>query len=370
MKEAITSFVGLDVHKDSIAVAVAQAGRQAPRFIGTVVPRLASLQKVLGAIGHASRTLVVYEAGPCGYGLARRLTADGYSCEVVAPARIARSPIDQRIKTDRRDALLLARESRAGNLVPVVIPDERDEALRDLSRTREDALAARLRAHQQMKALLLRQGRCCPGRIAWSAAHERTLSQIRLPHPAQAIAFVEYRNSIKDAHERLERITEALRLQSSHWRMRPLVQALMCLRGFDFVAAVTFVAEIGDARRFAHPTGLMSYLGLVPSEFSSGKSRHQGSITKTGNKHARRILIEAAWTYCHSPRVGRSLEVRQQGQPKTVRDISWRAQLRLTKRFRHLRMGRKLPQNKVCVAIARELCGFIWDIARQVEPLA
>lgn len=264
---------------------------------------------------------------------------------------------------------MLARESRAGNLVPVVVPDERDEAIRDLSRTREDVLAARLRARQQLKALLLRHGHAYAGKTSWTAAHERTLSTIRLPYPAQEIAFVEYRNAIKDAHERLERVTEALRLQSSHWRMNLLVRALMCLRGFDFIAAVTFVAEIGDPRRFAHPTALMAYLGLVPSEFSSGKTRHQGSITKAGNKHARRILIESAWAYCHSPRVSRDLEVRQQGQPKTIRDISWRAQLRLTKRFRHLRMGRKLPQNKVCVAVARELCGFIWDIARQVKPL-
>ena len=369
MKETITSFVGLDVHKESIAIAVAEAGRQAPRFIGTVIPSLRSLQSALRKINSASRTLVVYEAGPCGYGLARRLNAQGYACEVVSPAHIARSPIEQRVKTDRRDALLLARESRAGNLIAAVVPDERDEAIRDLSRTREDVLAARLRAHQQMKALLLRHGRTCPGRIAFSAAHERTLSSIRLSHPAQEIAFVEYRNAIKDAHERLERVTEALRLQSNQWRMNPLVRALMCLRGFDFIAAITFVAEIGDPRRFARPTALMAYLGLVPSEFSSGQSRHQGSITKAGNKHARRILIESAWAYCHSPRVSRDLEVRQQGQPKAVRDISWRAQLRLTKRFRHLRMARHLPQNKVCVAIARELCGFIWDIARQIKPL-
>ena len=194
--------------------------------------------------------------------------------------------------------------------------------------------------------------------------------KLRLPHPAREFAFVEYRNTIKDAHERLERIVEALRLQSSQWRMYPLVRALMCLRGFDFIAALTLIAEIGDPRRFTHPTALMAYLGLVPSEFSSGKTRRQGSITKAGNIHARRIPIEATWTYCHSPRVSRSLEVRQQGQPKAVRDISWRAQLGLTKRFRHPRMGRKLPQNKVCVAIARKLCGFIWDIARQVKPLA
>jgi len=369
MKETITSFIGLDVHKDSIAIAVAQAGRQTPRFIGTVVPQMNSLRKALRGIASAPHTLVVYEAGPCGYGLARHLNAHGYTCEVVAPAHIVRSPMEQRIKTDRRDALLLARESRAGNLVPVVVPDERDEAIRDLSRTREDVLAARLRARQQMKALLLRHGHAYQGKSSWTAAHERTLSTIRLAYPAQEVAFVEYRAAIKDAHERLERITQALREHSSQWRLNPLVQALMCLRGVDFIAALTIVAEIGDPRRFAHPRALMSYLGLVPSEHSSGRSRHQGNITKTGNKHARRILVEAAWSYRYSARISRVLEVRQQGLPETVRDISWRAQLRLTKRFRHLAMGRRLPQNKVCVAIARELAGFIWDIARQVKPL-
>jgi transposase len=266
--------------------------------------------------------------------------------------------------------LLLARESRAGNLVPVVVPDERDEAVRDLSRTREDVLAARLRARQQMKALLLRHGHAYTGKSSWTAAHERTLSTIRLTYPAQEIAFVEYRAAIKDAHERLERITQGLREHSAQWRMSPLVQALMCLRGFDFVAAVTFVAEIGDPRRFTHPRALMAYLGLVPSEYSSGQTRHQGSITKTGNRHARRILVEAAWNYRHSARISRVLEVRQQGQPKIVRDISWRAQLRLTQRFRHLATGRHLPRNKVSVAIARELAGFIWDIARHVKPIA
>jgi len=370
MKETITSFIGLDVHKDSIAIAVAQAGRQAPRFVGTVAPELASLCKALRRVANAKCTLVVYEAGPCGYGLARHLNAHGYTCEVIAPARIARSPAEQRIKTDRRDALLLARESRAGNLVPVVMPDERDEAIRDLSRTREDACTARLRARQQLKAMLLRHGRAYQGKSSWTLAHERHLSTIGFTYPAQDIAFAEYRQAVKDSHERLERLTAALRAQSSQWRMNPLVQALMSLRGFDFVAAVTFVAEIGDPRRFAHPRALMAYLGLVPSEASTGQTRHQGSITKTGNKHARRILIEAAWNYRHAARISRVLEVRQQGQPKIVRDISWRAQLRLTKRFRHLAMGRRLPRNKVNVAIARELAGFVWDIARQVKPLA
>src|SRR6185437_4400852 len=257
--------------------------------------------------------------------------------------------------------------SRAGNLISVGMPDTRDEAIRDLSRTREDACVTRLRARQQLKAMLLRHGHAYQGKTSWTAAHERHLSTIRFEHPAQQIAFEEYRQAVKQAHERLERLTEQLREQCAHWRMNPLVKALMCLRGIDFVAAVTFVAEVGDPRRFAHPRELMGYLGLVPSEYSSGQTRHQGPITKTGNKHARRILVEAAWNYRHTARVSRVLEVRQQGQPRAAREVAWRAQLRLSKRFRHL-SARRLPQNKVCVAIARELAGFIWDIARQLNP--
>jgi transposase len=367
MQEPITSFVGLDVHKNSVAIAVAEAGREAPRFVGTVPPSMSMLSKALRRICRAERTLVVYEAGPCVYGWARHLRAHGWRCEIIAPARIARSPAEQRIKTDRRDALLLARESRAGNLVTVLMPDERDEAIRDLSRTREDLCITRLRVRQQLKAMLLRHGLAYQGKSSWTAAHERTLSTIHFIHPAQQIAFEEYRQAAKEAHERLERITDQLREQCALWRMNPLVRALTCLRGFEFVAAVTFVAEVGDPRRFSHPRELMAYLGLVPSEYSSGETRHQGPITKTGNKHARRILVEAAWNYRHTARISRVLEVRQQGQPKALRDVAWRAQLRLTKRFRHL-SARRLPQNKVCVAVARELVGFIWDIAQQVTP--
>lgn len=364
MQEAITSYVGLDVHKDSIAIAVAQAGREAPRFVGTVGPEFSGLCKALRRLAAAEHTLVVYEAGPCGYGLARHLSARGYACEVIAPARIARSPAEQRIKTDRRDALLLARESRAGNLVPVVLPDARDEALRDLSRTREDACAARLRARLQLKALLLRHGLAYQGKSSWTLAHERYLSTLRLAHPAQQVAFEEYRQGVKEAHERLQRLTQQLREHSACWRMNPVVQALMTLRGLDFIGAVTFVAEVGDLSRFSHPRELMGYLGLVPSEYSTGQTRYQGGITKTGNKHARRILVEAAWNYRCAARISHSLEVRQQDQPHLIRPIAWRAQLRLSARFKHLRVTRKLPQNKVCIAIARELAGFIWDIGR------
>ena len=367
MKETITSYVGLDIHKDSIAVALAEAGRSAPRFIGTTPPDLATLCKALTRCAKRSSTLVVYEAGPCGYGWARHLSAHGWHCEVISLAHITRKAAEKRVKTDRLDAVLLARESRAGNLVKVAMPDERDEAIRDLSRAREDATAARLRARLQLKAMLLRHGRTYHGKSSWTAAHQRHLAGIKFDHAAQQIAFDEYRQTVKDAHERVERLTQALREQSEHWRMKGVVKALMCLRGMDFTAAITFIAEIGDLSRFAHPKALMKYLGLVPSEFSSGNTRRQGPIIKAGNKHARRILIEAAWTYRFNPRVSRPIEVRQEGQPKAIRDITWKAQLRLAYRFRKLNAGRKMTQNKCCVAVAREFAGFIWDIARQVK---
>jgi transposase len=262
---------------------------------------------------------------------------------------------------------MLARQSRAGDLTTIVVPDEPEEAMRDLSRAREDAVAARLRIRQQMKAMLLRHGRDYVRYRSGSQAHERHLSTIRFEHPAQEIAFNEYRQACKEASERVERITEALRDLCQSWRMNPLVKGLMCLKGFEFVTAVTFVAEIGDLTRFAHPKALMSYLGLVPSEYSSGASRHQGAITRCGNKHARRVLVEAAWNNRFKAQITRTLEVRQEGQPKAIRAISWKAQLRLSKRWRSLGMGRKLNQNKICIAIARELAGFAWDVGRHCK---
>lgn len=363
-----SSFVGLDVHQDSIAVGVAPAGREQPRFVGTVAPQWAPLCKALDRLGKREALQIVYEAGPCGYILARRLRAHGYACEVIAPAKIARRPGD-RIKTDRRDALLLARAARAGELVSVTIPDERDEALRDLSRAREDGVRARLKARQQLKALLLRHGHRYTGRSSWTQAHERYLAAVSFTQPAQNIVFAEYRSAVHDAHERVERLTESLRTQLEHWRMRPVVEALMSLRGVDLVAAMTLVAEIGDFTRFARAREIMGFLGLIPSEYTSGNTRRQGAITRTGNSHARRVLIEAAWNYRFPARMSETLQRRQEGQPKAVRDIAWRAQLRLAQRYRHL-SARKLPLNKICVAIARELSGFVWDIARQVRPLA
>jgi transposase len=368
MSKTITSFVGLDVHQDSTAIGVAEAAREAPRFLGTVGPDLTQLLKALKSLGKPDTLLVVYEAGPCGYGLVRQLRARGFACEVIVPGKIARRP-SERIKTDRRDALTLARLARSGDLISVVVPDERDEAIRDLARTREDAVAARLKARQQLKAMLLRHGRRYTGKSSWTLAHERYLAEVSFAHPAQNIAFTEYRQAVRDGHERVERLTEALRAQSESWRMKPVVQALTSLRGIDFVAAVTLVAEIGDFSRFAHPRELMGFLGLVPSEYSTGKTRRQGEITKTGNGHARRVLVEAAWNYRYPARISRLLQIRQEGQPKLVRDIAWRAQLRLAQRYRRL-SARKLHPNKICVAIARELAGFVWNIACQVKVSA
>ncbi len=366
MDNDITAYVGLDVHKNSIAIAVAAPGRAAPRFIGTTGPVLVELLKALEHLGRPEELLLADEAGPCGYVLARELSARGYRCEVIAVAKMPRKP-GERVKTDRRDALTLARYLRAGELTPVNLPDARDEAIRDLSRAREDAVAARLKARQQLKALLLRHGRRYTGKTSWTQAHERYLGKVTFDHPAQDLAFAEYRSAVHDAHERVERLTAALRDQVAGWRWDSVVHALMALRGIDFIAAVTLVAELGDLSRFPHPKELMSYLGLVPSEYSTGESRVQGKITKTGNGHVRRILIESAWTYRYPARMSHPLVVRNENQPKTVRDIAWRAQLRLCSRYRRF-SARGVPQNKICVAIARELSAFVWDIARHVPP--
>jgi transposase len=368
MDEIITAYVGLDAHAESTAVAVAEAGSVAPRFIGTVGAKFSELSKALGKLGKPQALRIVYEAGPCGFAMVRQLRQAGYHCEVVAPSKIPRRPGD-RVKTDRRDALSLAGLARAAQLSFVVVPDERDEAVRDLSRARIDAVRARLKSRQQLKALLLRHDRRYTGKTSWTATHERYLSQVSFAHRAQDIAFVEYRRATSEAQARVELLTQALTQELEHWRMRPLVEALMTLRGVDEVVAISLVAELGELKRFARPPELMGYLGLVPSEHSSGQKRSLGAITKTGNTHARRMLIEAAWNYRYPARIGLRQQKRQEGQPAAIRDIAWRAQLRLNHRYRRL-TARGLQHNKVCVAIARELAGFIWSIGQQVTICA
>lgn len=365
MTNDITAFVGMDVHKDSIAVAVADVGRAAPRFVGTCGPTVGTLIKTLSRLGQPAHTLCAYEAGPTGFALARELARQGWACEVIAVSKTPRRP-GERVKMDRRDALSLASYLRSGELTPVTVPDERDEAIRDLSRAREDAVRARLKARQQLKSMLLRHGKPYTGKTSWGPTHELFLARIAFDHPAQQIAWAEYRSAVLEADQRVERITAALREQVGEWRFSPVVQALMCFKGIDLVSAVTLVSELGDLHRFEHPKQLMAYLGLVPSEFSSGQTRSQGGITKTGNAHVRRALIEAAWCYRYSARMSRPITERQQGQPRNVCEIAWRAQLRLCTRYRRL-AARGMHPNKICVAVARELAAFLWEAGRQVS---
>jgi len=355
----------LDVHKDSIDIAVAEAGRDGElRHLGTVGGDLAALDRALRKLQSKGDLLhVVYEAGPCGFVLYRHLVERGIAVAVVSPSSIPRRPGD-RIKTDRRDSLMLARLARAGELTPVVVPDSADEAVRDLLRTREDAVKAQRNARHQLKALLLRNGVRYAGKSAWTAAHLRWLASLILPHAAQQTAFQEYVHMVTESTERIARLEGAIRETVVTWRFYPVVEALQALRGIALIAAATLVAEIGDIGRFSHPRQLMAYLGLVPSERSSGNQRRQGSITKAGNGHARRMLVECAWLYRYPAKVAPILQKRVEKVAPEIRAIAWQAQLRLCGRFRRL-TARKLQHNKITVAIARELTGFVWAIMKE-----
>jgi len=365
---AATVYVGLDVHKDSVDVALAEAGRDGEvRHLGAVAGGVVAVSKALRRLvsrGHCVH--VVYEAGPCGFVLQRHLAAQGYHCEVVAPSSIPKRSGD-RVKTDRRDALMLARLARAGELSAVRVPDAVDEALRDLVRAREDAVREQRNARHRLKALLLRNGVVYVGKSAWTAAHLRWLTRLVLPHAAQQIAFQEYVHAVSESGARIARLEQSLRDALADWSLAPVVAALQALRGVQLIAAVTLVAEIQDFHRFDNPRRLMAYLGLVPSEDSSGQRRRQGAITKAGNSAARRMLVEVAHLYRYPARISAAIARRQSELPKAVTDIAWTAQLRLCARFKRLR-ARHTPHNKIVVAIARELSGFVWAIAREVTP--
>lgn len=366
MQETTKIHVGLDVHKDSITVATAEPGRLPGRVIGKVVHDLAKLLKTLAKVGGADQLHVVYEAGPTGYGLQRALQAKGYSCEVIAPSQMPKRPAASRVKTDGRDSVELAECSRAGQLRAVWIPDPADEAIRDLSRAREDAVNGRTKVRQQLKAFLLRHDKRFGGKTSWSKTHYRWLSEQNCGVGASQVAFTEYLLAVQAADERVQRLSQALQDSISGWRFEAVVAALQALRGIDVISAIGLVAEIGDLSRFEHPRKLMGYLGLVPSEHSSGERLSRGSITKTGNAHARRLLTEAAWNYRFAARIGRRALQRQEGLSEELRAVGWKAQLRLSKRFAMLK-SRGVQPNKVCVAIARELAGFVWAIGTQAQ---
>jgi transposase len=368
MQESNEVYVGLDTSKRKISVALAEAGREGEvRFFGDIDSAPEAVERLVAKLVKRHQRLVFCdEAGPTGYGLYRQITALGHDCTVVAPSLIPKRP-GERVKTNRRDALTLAKLHRAGELTPVWVPDSRHEAMRELVRAREAAMEDLRAKRQHLQSFLLRHGRIFPGRAAWTRAHTRWLCELRFEHPAQHLVLAEYRQAILDAEARLERLSQQVAELVPAWSMAPVIAAYQALRGVAFLSAVTLVAEIGDVRRFDNPRQLMAYLGLVPTEHSTGERVRRGGITKAGNGRARRVLIEGAWTYRFRARMSRLLQERQAGLPKAVCDIAWKAQLRLCSRYRKL-MARGKRQGVVTTAIAREMAAFLWAIGREVEP--
>ena len=369
MPKTTPLFVGLDVHKESISVAHAAASDAAPpHFVGAIGSRHSDIDALLRRLhGKAAHLVVAYEAGPCGYHLYRYLTGKGIDCRVVAPSLIPKRPGDK-VKTDRRDAVELARLLRSGDLTAVHVPSVEDEAVRDLCRARDATRLTLKDAKLRLKSFLLRLGLHYTGRADWTDAHRRYLAKVVCPTPAQQIVFQESVRAVDEQVERLRRLEGELLEHAPQWRLWPVVAALQGLRGVQWVVALTVVAELGDLTRFTNPRQLAAFVGLIPSEYSSGPQRRQGPITKAGNGRARRALIEAAWAYRYPAKVSPSIQKRLETLPQPVQDIGWKAQVRLCKRFRRL-VARGKHANVAVTAIARELVAFMWAIAREV-PIA
>lgn len=364
-------YIGLDVHKDSIAVAFTKAGeRKEPTYFGecggSVLAAERCLRRLAAKLGVPLRDLkVCYEAGPSGFVLARRFLRLGLECVVMSPSRSERKP-NEKIKTDRRDAILIAKTFRNGDITVVRVPPALDEAVRDLCRARTDASDDLSRAKQRLNSFLLRNGFHYSGKARWTPSHLNYLRHLTLPDPVQNLVLEEYLQAIDAGYERVERLATRMKEVLADWEWEPAVRALMACKGFQEVAAMTLISELGDLRRFEHPRKLMAFLGLVPGEYSSGSKRRQNSITKCGNSHARWMLVECAQHYRKAPKIGAALSQRQVGQSKEVKALSWRMQHRLHRRYVKLK-ARGKRENKAIVAIAREMAAFLWELQNKLN---
>ena len=360
-------FIGLDVHAETIAVAVAEANGEV-RSLGVIPNRLEPVRKLIKRLGPARSLRVCYEAGPCGYVLYWQLTELGVHCDVIAPTLVPVKSGD-RIKTDRRDAQKLARSYRSGDLTAVWVPDAAHEALRDLVRAREAAKKDQLRARHRLQKFLLRRGLQPPEGIkSWTLKHLNWVKTLRLEQFALNATLLDYVTEVDHARERIERLERAIdqAIEVAPAAIRAVIEGLQALRGVARISAATIVAEVGQLSRFARPRQLMGYTGAVPSEHSSGECVRRGPITKTGNAHLRRILVEAAWAYRHRPNVGGELRRRQESASQEIKAIAWKAQHRLHHRYVRLAARGKSKQH-IVTAIARELAGFIWAVGVEVE---
>lgn len=362
-------FVGLDVHAESIAVAIAE-GQGEVRFLGVIPNRPEPVRRLFKKLGEPGRLRACYEAGPTGYVLYWQLTQLGVKCEVVAPTLVPVKAGD-RVKTDRRDAQKLARCYRAGELTPVWVPDEAHEALRDLVRAREAAKKDQLRARHRLSKFLLRHGQRAPEKVkAWGQRYLAWIrAQVHFAYPAQEATLLDYLNEVDHAAARIARLEKSIEvaIEQAPQKMRAVIQALQALRGVAKISAVSIVAEVGDLGRFERARQLMGYTGVGASEHSSGERVRRYGITKTGNAHLRRIVIEASWAYRHRPGQGDLLKQRQRGLHASILEIAWKAQHRLHERYRKL-LARGKTKQQAIVAIARELLGFIWAIGVQAVP--
>ena len=367
MGDCNEAFVAFDTSKLRNAVAIAEGGRGGEvRFLGEIENSEAATAKLVRKLERQYQRLTFcYEAGPTGYGLHRQITELGHECIVAAPSLIPKRPGD-RVKTNRRDGVSLAKLLRAGELTAVWVPDRGHEAMRDLTRARERAMLDLRGKRQQISSLLLRQGRHYQeGRKPWTKIHKAWLMRQKFDHPERRLVFEEMMLAMRQAEERLVRLEQAIRIAVPEWSLAEAVIGLMAMRGIDLISASSFLAEMGDLSRFPTPSQLMANLGMVPSERSSGERIKRGPITKAGNRRARRLLVECAWAYRHPPRVGVTKQAKVAAAPRAVGEIAWKAQHRLYGRYRTLIRRGKL-KNVAITAVARELAGFIWAVSREI----